>query len=232
MMFWNDDERPDDVRAPDDIVDILFGIDCRQIPVDHAYILAAELQDALPWIADEPGIGIHTVHVAGSQNGWERPEHGTESCLYVSRRTKLTIRAPKHRVAELLDRLPGTRLDLAGHGLCVGAGKIKPLSTDGTLFARYVALDLAETDDESAFLDAAAQGLSALEIRVRKALCGKTHPLSTPEGPIRTRSLMLAGLNPQESIRLQQHGLGRHALLGCGIFIPHKGIDSVKKAEG
>jgi CRISPR-associated protein Cas6 len=231
MMFWNDDERPDDVRAPDDIVDILFGIDCRQIPVDHAHMLATEIQGALPWIADEPGIAIHTVHVAGSQNGWERPEHGTESCLHVSRRTKLTIRAPQHRVADILEQLPGARLELAGHSLSVGAGKVKSLSTDGTLFARYVALDLAETEDETAFLDAAARALSALDIRVRKALCGKTNTVSTPKGEIHTRSLMVAGLSPQESIRLQQHGLGRHALLGCGIFIPHKGVDAVKKGE-
>lgn len=233
MMFWNDDERPEDVRAPDDIVDIRFGIDCRLIPVDHAYLLAAALRQALPWIGDEPGIAVHSIHVAGSQNGWERPEHGTESCLMVSRRTKLTIRAPRHRVDSLLNDLPGTRLDLGGHPLTIEIGKVKPLSTETTLFARYVALvlDPAAAEDEGSFLASAARALAEMDIRVRKALCGKTHGLATPDGPILTRSLMLAGLTPDESIRLQQRGLGAHGLLGCGIFIPHKGIDPIKPTQ-
>jgi CRISPR/Cas system CSM-associated protein Csm4 (group 5 of RAMP superfamily) len=43
---------------------------------------------------------------------------------------------------------------------------------------------------------------------------------------------MLASLTPDESLRLQQHGLGPHRTMGCGIFIPHKGIDAVKKPGG
>ncbi|NCA71211.1 MAG: type I-MYXAN CRISPR-associated protein Cas6/Cmx6 [Sphingobacteriia bacterium] len=227
-MYWNDDDHADEVRAPDDIVDIRFEIDCRLIPVDHAHALADALRGVLPWIAEEPSLAIHTVHVAGSQNGWERPTHGTSSCLMVSRRTKLTIRAPRHRVDTLLDILPGTRLDLDGYALTIGPGKLKALSTETTLFARYVALDLTDNADETAFLAAAAAALGKLDIRVRKALCGIPHPVATPAGAIPTRSLMLAGLTLPESIRLQQQGLGSHRLLGCGIFIPHKGIDPIK----
>jgi hypothetical protein len=40
---------------------------------------------------------------------------------------------------------------------------------------------------------------------------------------------MLADLSTDESIRLQQQGLGPRRLMGCGIFIPHKGIDAVSK---
>jgi CRISPR-associated protein Cas6 len=133
---------------------------------------------------------------------------------------------------ELLHDLPGTRLDLDGEILIVGAGKAKPLSKETTLFARYVALDMAASaEDEGAFLDAAARALKEMDIRVRKALCGKTHPLATPDGPLLTRSLMLAGLTPDESIRLQQQGLGLHPMLGCGIFIPHKGIAPVTQGQ-
>lgn len=234
MMFWNDDDSPDWIRVPDDIVDLLFGIDCKCIPVDHAYLLAEALKQALPWIAEEAGVAVHSVHVAGSQNGWERPEHGTDSYLAVSKRTKLTLRVPRHRVTEVLRELPGAKLDVGGETLVVGAGKTKPLTAETTLFSRYVALDLAaaSAEDEGVFLETAARALAAMEIRVRKAVCGKTNRLATPDGSIATRSLMLAGLTPDESIRLQQQGLGHHPLLGCGIFIPHKGIDSVKPGQG
>lgn len=233
MIFWNDDESTEQIRAPDDVVDILFAIDCKRIPVDHAHALATAIQQALPWIDGEPGVALHAVHVAGSQNGWERPEHGTGSFLSVSRRTRLTIRAPRHRVPDLLQGLPGTRLDLGGHTLVVGAGKVRLLSTETTLLSRYVALDPdpGAAEDEEAFLARAARALAAIDIRMRKALCGKSHLLTTPDGAIRTRSLMLAGLSPDESVRLQQRGLGAYPLLGCGIFIPHKGIDPVTKLD-
>jgi len=232
-MFWNDDESTEQIRAPDNIVDILFAIDCKRIPVDHAHALATAMQRALPWITEELGVAVHSVHVAGSQNGWERPEHGTDSFLSVSRRTKLAMRVPKCRVPDLLQALPGTRLDLGNHSLTVGPGKVKLLSTETALFARYVALDpeLIGVHDEEAFLASAAHALAAMDIRMRKALCGKTNLLATPDGAIRTRSLMLAGLTLDESIRLQQQGLGKYPLLGCGIFIPHKGIDSVKQGD-
>jgi hypothetical protein len=70
-----------------------------------------------------------------------------------------------------------------------------------------------------------------MDIRVRKALCGKTTALAAPDGPIETRSLMLADLTPEESLRLQQQGLGPHRAMGCGLFIPHKGIAAVHKPK-
>lgn len=231
-MFWNEDETTEEISRQEEVVDILFSIDCKRLPVDHAYSLAHAIQAAVPWIADEPLAGIHSIHVAGSQNGWERPEHGTDSWLMVSRRTKLTIRVPKARADALLTSLPGARIDLAGNTLTVGDGKPRPLSTETTIFARYVAVDTAPATElpESEFLEIAARALAEMDIRIRKALCGKSLPLLGPDGPIHTRSLMLSGLTKDESIRLQQLGLGPHRLMGCGIFIPHKGIDPVKKS--
>ena len=74
--------------------------------------------------------------------------------------------------------------------------------------------------------------ISRTIINIRKALCGKSTPLATAGRPVHTRSLLLADLTPEQSVRLQQMGLGPHRKMGCGIFIPHKGIDAVKKSAG
>ncbi len=58
-----------------------------------------------------------------------------------------------------------------------------------------------------------------------------TTVVTGPGGPIQTRSIMIADLRAEESVRLQQEGIGPMRHMGCGIFIPHKGIDAVKKAE-
>jgi CRISPR-associated protein Cas6 len=229
-MYWQEDDtdKPEDV--PDDIADVLFSIDCKRLPVDHAYDLSAALRQALPWIGQEgSGVAVHTIHVAGSQNGWERPVHGSDQHLILSRRTKLTVRAPKERTVALMDELEGRTLEVSGCRLTIGAGKIRPLSNETTLLSRYV-VTLPE-DNEDGFLSWVVQELTALGIRVRKALCGRATPLSTPAGPLYTRSLMLANLSPEASIRLQQTGLGPRREMGCGIFIPHKGIGPVKKTS-
>lgn len=226
-MFWQEDDSEKEFQIPDDVVDLRFAIDCRRIPVDHAYALSQALRSTLPWIEGETGVAVHTVHVAGSQNGWERPGHAAENQLMVSKRTKLTIRTPKHLVEPLLNELRGKTLDIGGFPLTVGAGATRPLSAESTLFARHVVANAGGTEEE--FLRWATAELGRLGLRVRKAVCGKAVELSTPAGPVYTRSLMVAGLSPEESVRLQQVGLGPRRDMGCGIFIPHKGIDSVKR---
>ena len=53
-------------------------------------------------------------------------------------------------------------------------------------------------------------------------------PVATPAHTYQARSLMLAGLTPEQSLALQQHGLGAERKLGCGVFIPHKDIGDLR----
>jgi CRISPR-associated protein Cas6 len=227
-MFWQEDEDRTADRIPDDITDVLFALDCRSISVDHAHALSRALLERAPWLQNTD-CGIHTIHVAGSQNGWERPQHGGGEQLQLSRRTKLCVRIPKARIADLKAALEGQTVDVGGAALRIGRGKQRSLTHTSTLFSRYVAGPAGE--DEDAFLQWAAGELAALGVKVRKALCGKRTPLATPAGAIDTRSLMLADLTADESMLLQQHGLGPRREMGCGIFIPHKGIDAVHQTK-
>ena len=58
-------------------------------------------------------------------------------------------------------------------------------------------------------------------------ICGRSGEISGANGSLFTRALMVADLSPEESVSLQQQGLGDDRLLGCGLFVPHKGIDAV-----
>jgi CRISPR-associated protein Cas6 len=228
-MFWQDEERKAEFQVPDTIVDLLFNIECREIPVDHAHALSSALKKALPEIDEDERIAVHIIHVAGSQNGWERPLHSPDERLVVSRRTKLTLRVPKERAEAIKGRLNGATLDLNGCALTIGKAKERLLSKQGTIFSRYVACEPDE--GEMRFLERVAAELASLGIRVRKAMCGKTTAIHTPDGPVYTRSLMLADLSAEEAVKLQEKGLGPGRDMGLGIFLPHKGIDAVKQAE-
>ena len=226
-LFWQEDLSEQVVEVPTDILDVLITLEGKRLPVDHAYVLMRAIADRLPWFAEEPRLGIHSIHVAGSQNGWERPAHGTHSHLMLSRRTKLVIRVPRERQEALTLALRGATLDLAGCPLTLGEAKPRFLSKETTLFSRYLVCHPGEGEGD--FLARMASELAGLDIRLRKALCGKSLTIATPDGGLECRSLLLADLAPEESLRLQRHGLGPHRTLGCGLFIPHKGIDSVRK---
>lgn len=219
-MYWQEEQDESQFVVPDDIVDLVFGIECRTLPVDHAHALSEAVRQALPWFPEEEEAGLHAIHVADSGNGWERPEDGSE-LLYLSRRTKLTLRLPKHRIEAAKD-LSGRRFNVAGHEMVVGNAKPKLLSVSSTLYARYVFL--GEAQDEESFLAEAVSLLRSEGLRFKKVLCGKTTEIITSTGSLSTRSLLVADLGLEDSVRLQQRGIGHHRKMGCGLFIPHKSI--------
>ena len=132
-MFWQDDEQIPASQSCD-VTDIRFGLECKQLPVDHAYALSSKILEILPWLKDEPQAAIHQIFVAASQNGWERPDSGV---LCLSRRTKLTLRVPTHRIADI-DELSGRTLDIVGHQMKIGKSKQHALSHLTTIFTRYL----------------------------------------------------------------------------------------------
>ncbi len=222
-MYWQETKKSERYTVPDDIVDVVFGIQCRTLPVDHSYSLSQAVSGALPWFAEEEHAGLHTIHVAESGNGWMRPV-GPHALLHLSRRTKLMLRLPKQRIEDAA-KLTGQTLNIDGNTMRVEKAVIKPLSTITTLFSRYL---VARDDmDEDAFLREAQTLLGEMEIRPKKMLCGIGRVIATPEREIHTRSLMLAELTVEASVKLQQQGLGSGRKLGCGLFIPHKDIKEV-----
>jgi CRISPR-associated protein Cas6 len=227
-MFWEDkkDENTPYV-VPDDVVDMLYNITCRCLPLDHAFSLSTAVRERLQWIDEEEQAGIHLIHGAESGNGWIRPEDSDDQLLHLSRRSRMTLRVPRHRIDDARE-LTSQTLDIDGYKLEVGEAKQKLFSTMPTQFARYLVVpEGIAHDDEEAFMAYVVEQLRELDIRVRKLLCGRTHALRHPDGDLYTRSVMLADLEVEEAIRLQQHGIGEHKKIGCGLFLPHKGIKAV-----
>ncbi len=229
-MFWQEDEdKTLPYIAPDDVLDVSFAIQCKQLPLDHAWDLAQAVQRALPWFADETVAGVHPIHVAESGNGWERPDDPTNQFLLPSRRTRLFLRIPKSRVAAT-QALSGKTLDVGSYAVGLRDMKEKPFTHTSVIFSRYV-LSSAEEDENSFLQRMAAEVKRVADFKVKKLLCGKSHTLRTPSGVLHTRHLMIADLDNDPSIKLQQYGLGDGRKLGCGLFMPHKGIKTLKPTE-
>jgi CRISPR-associated protein Cas6 len=230
-MFWQEDEdKTLPYEIPDEIIDISFNISCKQLPLDHAWELRSQLQQVLPWLEENKLAGIHQLFVADSNNGWMRPEDGKNQVLHPSRRTRLYLRIPSKYIGETEKNLTGKTLTIASHSLKLGKPKQKELVNTSIIFSRHVISDKNETEDD--FLRRYAAEFKRITGEdIKKMMSGKTNIIKPPTSDIHTRHLMIADLNTNASIKIQQFGLGEERQLGCGIFIPHKGIKSLKADE-
>lgn len=232
IMFWQDqDDEKKRFVVPDNVIDLSFKVQCKQLPLDHAHALSQTIQEVLPWFASEVHAGIHLIHGAESGNGWIRPQE-PDAVLSLSKRTRFMLRIPKHRVEEA-SQLVGRALNVAGNDVVLSAPSQKALSVITTIFARHVVIPNVgdNMEDEEVFLNKAADMLQQEGIQVKKMMSGLAHVLRMPDKDLYTRSLMIDGLKTEESIYLQQNGLGEGRLVGCGLFMPHKGIEAVGEAQ-
>ena len=222
-MYWQDNSSDlEPYRVPDSVFDVVFKLTGDCLPVDHAQALAnAICKNLQPELHSQ--IGIHQIRVAESGNGWLRPSD-SGALLHLSRRTRLALRV---RQADYQDiaQLSGSVLNIHEQRLKIGECTVRKLSTISTLLSHGVACERDQPEGE--FLTDMANALQQLDISVVKMICGGANSIRTNSGSAFTRALMVADLSPEQSVTVQQNGIGAQRLIGCGLFIPHKGIDAV-----
>ena len=222
-MFWQESPPQKTSLDASDVVDLVFKISGQTLPIDHAYALFDALARPLPWIQQDKWVGIHPVHIAESGNGWIRPDDS--GFLQLSGRARLVVRLHQDTL-ESARLLCGDHIAVNDQIIEIGSANVRPLNPLNTVLARHIVAD-EDVQDETTFLQWVNEQLKGLGITPTKLLCGKTRLIHTPTRTLRTRSLMIADLKPSESLSIQQFGLGEGRKLGCGLFLPHRGIDAV-----
>ncbi len=224
-MLWQEPQNQTPFFVSDDVIDISFQINCTQLPLDHAYDLRQAIRTVLPWLENDcDTIGIHSIHVASSGNGWNRPDTNSSEILQLSRRTRLYIRAPSARYDDIC-RLSGKDLDIGGYPMQINGARKRLLTPSRTIFSRSVVGE--DITDESQFSNWVVDQLQKNDITPRKLLCGLAHCIATPGENFQARSLLIADLKPEQSIKLQESGIGPGRSLGAGLFLAHKSLDPV-----
>ena len=225
-MYWSEEnDKKEEFVIPENIVDVVFKVKGKTIPLDNAHVLAMAIKGILPWVTDDEQIGIHQVFGAESGNGWQRPENTDSELLHLSKRQKLTIRIPRTRLEDI-QSLTGQTLKLDGYDLYIGESTVRKLSDMNIVFARHVVMsDARQSEDE--FMQACVEQLRALGIQIKKLMCGRERYIQLPDKKLVTRGLMIADLEKAESVKIQEKGIGIGRILGCGLFLPQKGIDAV-----
>jgi CRISPR-associated protein Cas6 len=189
----------------DPYVDLCFRLTGSSVPLDHGYALYAALSAALSTVHQARWLGVHPLN--GLPVGRE---------LELSRTSRLRLRLPATKIADVIP-LAGKRIEVNNQVLQLGVPEVHPLRPAAALGARLV--NIKGFEEAEAFHQAALRQLTALGIRGQLSV-GRRRVMRIKDKTIVGFQATVIGLTPEESITLQQHGLGGRRLMGCGLFIP------------
>ena len=219
--MWQETDQKKSIADDSDMAELSFSVNCRELPYDHAYELSSEILNLIPQIKNDKRNSIQTLHGPMSGNGWVRPDSEN---IPLSKRAKLMMRINKNQIDDIKD-IEGKEIKLFGNSLKIGISKVKNFLIVKDLFCRFVISDNKISEDD--FLEKIQMELRNFNVNIKKALCGKSMTINFAKKTVYTRSLMIADLSKEESLKLQEEGVGEKKLYGCGIFLPHKSIDAV-----
>lgn len=210
------------------MVDVQFKLVGKLIPADHGYHLFAAVSELVPKLHDYDGVGLYPIsgQLAGNR------------CLAITEKSFLTIRLPSDKIGLFL-LLAGKTLHIGEHEIHVGVPQTRALVPSARLYSRLVVIKGFMEPDP--FLEAARRQLQKLGIRGKPSLIMQPRIAETNAGnesgthspylrrTIRIHDKEVVGfalrvekLTAEESILLQEKGIGGRRRFGCGIFFPER----------
>lgn len=199
-------------------VDLLFSAHGDTIAIDHAYPLYAALTRLVPAFHD-PAAHLRFAPLSGLR--------GEPGCLRLTDRSCLRVRLPGDAIPTALP-LAGKAVKVMGSKVEFRVPKVLPLIPAPTLQSPLVTFRHGETVEH--FLRTAVEKLRELKIEGRPTV--RVFPGGPRVGQHRRRvirikerkvigyAMVVSELTAEESIRLQECGLGGRTQMGCGFFVP------------
>jgi CRISPR-associated protein Cas6 len=196
------------------VVDLFFHIQGKEVPVDHGYTLYSAISrilesgDENKWLHNADNVGLLPI----------RGHYAGQGKLMLDQHARFGLRLPVNLIPKVL-RLAGKRLDVDGEALRVGVSTTSALIPAPVLYAHIVTTKNGE--DEHRFDAEIQRQLDALGIK-GKPTRGPRRIVTIKDKKVVGYSLLVSELTAEESIRLQEQGLGGRRKMGCGVFVPHK----------
>jgi CRISPR-associated protein Cas6 len=138
--------------------------------------------------------------------------------LELSPASAITLRSPAELLPSLLP-LGGRKLELGGCAVRLGVPQLFSLTPAEQLGTRVATIKGYTEPD--AFAIAVRKQLDALGVGASVGVeVGPRRVIRICEKTIIGFRLILAGLSDEESLEVQEHGIGGRRHLGCGLFVP------------
>ena len=187
-------------------IDLAFRLTGSSVPVDHGYALYAALSRILPELHAAKDIGVQPIRGVYSGNG----------TLHLADFSRLILRLPDEQIQAYL-KLAGKKLAVDDHPLSVGVPEVRTLRPVVRLRARLVTIKGFLQEDE--FLAAAKRQLEQLGVR-GQAHIGTRRTFRVRDKQVVGFEMGVSQLTAEESLTLQEQGLGGRRKMGCGVFVP------------
>jgi CRISPR-associated protein Cas6 len=200
-------------------VDLAFSlVSTHAVPADHGYLLYSAVSRMLPEAHQADGYGIHPIR--GRQLGGRT--------LQLTEQSRLVIRVDAGQIARFLP-LAGKPLQLLDRTLWIGVPQVRTLVPATTLRSRLVTIKLPDTVSQppeaaaECFQAAVRRQLGELGVSAEAQVSlGKRRTLRIKDKEVFGYEVLLEGLTAEESIVVQEHGLGGRRRFGCGVFVPNR----------
>lgn len=207
-------------------VDISFKVTGSEIPVDHGYALYSAISHIIPSIHANKDVGVHPI--SGLLIG--------KRLLRITDKSRLVLRTGSEHIRDMI-RLSGKRLIVEGYELSVGLPSTMMLRPATIVRSRIVVIK--GFLDVEPFLGACRKQLNEMGVDGQVNVPVRLMPEPVEYGmgqrspfirrTLRIHDKVIVGyavevrdLSAQDSIRLQERGLGGRRRFGCGIFVPVK----------
>lgn len=187
------------------MIDLAFKLMGTRIAVDHGYALYAAINRLVPELHDAKEIGVHPVRGRFDGNG----------CLLLSPASRLIIRTPDDRIREFL-KLAGKTIEVDGHRFRVGVPEARALRPAAALYARLVTIKGFMESEQ--FLDAARRQLETMGGRANLEL-GERRTFRVKDKQVVGFEMLATELDAEDSLKLQEIGIGGRRRMGCGLFV-------------
>jgi CRISPR-associated protein Cas6 len=199
-------------------IEVAFLVKGELIPTDHAYPLYSALSHCVREFHDEDA-GFRFAPISG--------KHATKGTIHVGEGARLRVRLPADQIARILP-LAGRTLDLGSHRITLRTPNVLPLVPASIVVARFVTFK--NSTEPEKFLSVARWKLDELKVEGEPGIplieqgerAGEPH-----RHVLRIKGIRMVGYAPQvagltadESLRLQEQGLGGRRRMGCGFFVP------------
>lgn len=208
------------VHSFEPFVELSFSVQGKTLPADHGYGLFAAFVNLVPEIRFHSDISILTIPGLADKQG--RILLTAQSCI--------RIRVPVSKIP-VVYRLAGKQIRIGKHEVQICIPSVYPLHPSETLRSRIVTIKGKDYTQPDGFLAAAKRQLEQLEISGKVVI-----PIDRNGNPLRKTikiqrftvvgfTTEVSELSDEDSIKLQQWGIGGKHHMGCGYFLPKGGLN-------
>ncbi|MEH2243725.1 type I-MYXAN CRISPR-associated protein Cas6/Cmx6 [Nostoc sp.] len=202
----------------EEYVDLTFKLRGATIPLDNGYVIYSALSSICPSLHELKSIGIHPIAGIPTRN----------NLLELTAQSRLKIRIYHQQIPLIYPYLAGQAFHIGQNFYQLDIPDYKPLISSESVYSRLVIIKGFQ--DSNNFIEAVQRQLDNLGIK------GKIELLTRQDGTPQRRQLTInkegkqfkirgfgvkiSELNPEDSLTLQEQGIGGKRKMMCGIFVP------------